>query len=77
MSRLKGKCREAKLLQGLKEKIMVIDGAMGTMIQRENLDEDGYRGTELINHETSLKGNNDILSITQPNIIYKIHKVFR
>ncbi|XP_078001227.1 methionine synthase-like [Glandiceps talaboti] len=63
-----------QVLDILKERIMVTDGGMGTMIQTHKLDEDGYRGTEFQNHLKSLKGNNDLLSITQPDIIYKIHK---
>jgi len=62
-----------QLLSALGERILIIDGAMGTMIQRHKLEENDYRGTELKDHPKSLKGNNDILSITQPEIIYNIH----
>ena len=65
--------RSHELLSALKERILIIDGAMGTMIQRHKLEEADYRGTELVDHNKSLKGNNDILSITQPKIIYGIH----
>ena len=65
--------RSQQLLSALKERILVIDGAMGTMIQRHKLQEEDYRGQEFTTHSKSLKGNNDILSITQPNIIYNIH----
>ncbi|MEQ2169115.1 hypothetical protein GOODEAATRI_021561, partial [Goodea atripinnis] len=62
-------------LQGLlQERIMVLDGGMGTMIQQENLEEEDFRGEEFKDHPLHLKGNNDLLSITQPAIIYKIHK---
>lgn len=54
---------------------MVLDGGMGTMIQQHNLEEKDFRGDEFKEHPLPLKGNNDLLSITQPDIIYKIHKV--
>ncbi len=57
----------------LKEKILVIDGAMGTMIQRHKLQEGDYRGVRFANWDSDLKGNNDLLSITQPEIITNIH----
>jgi 5-methyltetrahydrofolate--homocysteine methyltransferase len=60
----------------LKDRILILDGAMGTMIQDYNLDELEYRGKEFANFNTSLKGNNDILSLTQPQIIEKIHYQF-
>ncbi|KHJ87324.1 homocysteine S-methyltransferase, partial [Oesophagostomum dentatum] len=59
-----------------KERIMIIDGAMGTMIQREHLEEKDFRGEVLKDHPKPLKGNNDLLSITRPDIIYKIHKLY-
>lgn len=59
----------------LRERIMVLDGGMGTMIQRHKLSEDHFRGQEFKDHARPLKGNNDILSITQPDVIYQIHKV--
>ncbi|MCL4137871.1 UNVERIFIED_CONTAM: hypothetical protein GTU68_047179, partial [Idotea baltica] len=60
----------------LKKKILVIDGAMGTMIQKHRLEEEDYRGQEFKDHCSSLKGNNDLLSITCPQIIYDIHKEY-
>lgn len=60
----------------LKNRILILDGAMGTMIQDYKLDEDGYRGKEFANYDSSLKGNNDLLSITQPKIIEDIHYQF-
>lgn len=57
----------------LKERILVIDGAMGTMIQRHKLAESDYRGTRFADWPSDLKGNNDLLSITQPEIIKDIH----
>ncbi|KAF8360237.1 metr-1, partial [Pristionchus pacificus] len=59
-----------------KERILVFDGGMGTMIQREGLGENDFRNTELEKHEKPLKGNNDLLSITRPDIIQKIHKMY-
>uniref|UniRef100_A0AAY4B6A5 Methionine synthase n=1 Tax=Denticeps clupeoides TaxID=299321 RepID=A0AAY4B6A5_9TELE len=53
---------------------MVLDGGMGTMIQQRNLEEKDFRGQEFKEHPKSLKGNNDLLSITQPEVIYSIHK---
>lgn len=57
----------------LKERILVLDGAMGTMIQRYKLEEDDFRGERYKDHSHPLKGNNDILSITRPDIIKEIH----
>lgn len=59
-----------------KQKILVIDGAMGTMIQRYKLTEEDYRGTRFASWPSSLKGNNDLLSITQPQIIKEIHLAY-
>ena len=60
----------------LKEKILIIDGAMGTMIQRHKLEEKDYRGERFKDWHTDVKGNNDLLSITQPQIIEEIHKQY-
>ncbi|MCB9036009.1 MAG: methionine synthase [Lewinellaceae bacterium] len=60
----------------LQQRIMVIDGAMGTMIQQYRLDEQGYRGERFADWHTDVKGNNDLLSITQPGIIEAIHKAY-
>jgi 5-methyltetrahydrofolate--homocysteine methyltransferase len=60
----------------LKERILVIDGAMGTMIQRHKLEEADYRGERFKDWHTDVKGNNDLLSITQPNIIQGIHELY-
>lgn len=59
--------------QALKERILIIDGAMGTMIQRHKLEEADYRGTRFKDWHSDVKGNNDLLSITQPEIIIAIH----
>lgn len=60
----------------LKERIMVLDGAMGTMIQRHKLEEKDFRGEILKDHPHPLKGNNDLLSITRPDIIKEIHRQY-
>ena len=60
----------------LKDRILIIDGAMGTMIQRHKLEEKDYRGERFKDWHTDVKGNNDLLSITQPNIIEEIHKQY-
>lgn len=60
----------------LKERILIIDGAMGTMIQRHKLEEADYRGERFKDWPKDVKGNNDLLSITQPNIIIGIHKQY-
>lgn len=65
-----------KIQELLKERILVIDGAMGTMIQRHQLTEDDFRGERFRNHQYTLKGNNDVLSITRPDIIKDIHRQY-
>ena len=60
------------LEQLLEERILILDGAMGTMIQRYQLDEDGYRGERFKDWPCDLKGNNDLLSLAQPQIIRDI-----
>ncbi len=61
------------LQESLQERILIIDGAMGTMIQQYHLTEEDYRGDRFKDWEFPIKGNNDILSITQPQIIQAIH----
>lgn len=64
----------SKSIQELaKQKILVLDGAMGTMIQRYKLDEDAYRGERFKDWHCDVKGNNDLLALSQPDIIYDIH----
>lgn len=60
----------------LEQRIMVLDGAMGTMIQRYALEEKDFRGERFKDHAFPLKGNNDLLSITRPDIILEIHKAY-
>jgi 5-methyltetrahydrofolate--homocysteine methyltransferase len=66
----------AKIQDILKERIMVLDGAMGTMIQRYKLDEKDFRNEQLKDHKHPLKGNNDLLSLTRPDIIREIHRQY-
>lgn len=60
----------------LEERILVLDGAMGTMIQQYKLSEEDFRGERYKDHSSELKGNNDLLSITQPEIIADIHRAY-
>ena len=57
----------------LKLQILIIDGAMGTMIQRHRLEEVDFRGSLFLEHAKALKGNNDLLSLTKPELIAEIH----
>jgi 5-methyltetrahydrofolate--homocysteine methyltransferase len=66
----------AALLAAADERILIIDGAMGTMIQRHKLDEAGYRGQRFKDWERDVKGNNDLLVLTQPQIIGDIHEAY-
>lgn len=65
-----------KIEEILKERILIIDGAMGTMIQRHTLEEADFRGEKFKNHSHPVKGNNDLLSITRPDIIKDIHRQY-
>ena len=60
----------------LRERILILDGAMGTMIQRHDLTEFDFREGYFENHHKSLKGNNDLLSLTRPEIIKEIHRQY-
>lgn len=60
----------------LKDRILILDGAMGTMIQRHKLEEDDFRKGWFENHDKPLKGNNDLLSLTRPEIIQEIHRLY-
>jgi 5-methyltetrahydrofolate--homocysteine methyltransferase len=66
----------ARLRRALDQRILVIDGAMGTMIQAEGLTEADFRGERFAAHGTDLKGNNDLLSITRPDIIAGVHRQY-
>jgi 5-methyltetrahydrofolate--homocysteine methyltransferase len=66
--------RIAALKEAVKTRILLIDGAMGTMIQRHKLDEAGYRGKRFADFPNLVKGNNDLLTLSQPKIISDIHE---
>ena len=68
--------RIAALKREAKQRILILDGAMGTMIQRYKLDEAGYRGVRFKGFPRDLKGNNDLLVLTQPKIIREIHNAY-
>jgi len=68
--------RSAALKAAAKHRILILDGAMGTMIQRYKLDEAGYRGEPFKDHQRDLKGNNDLLVLSQPKIISEIHNAY-
>ena len=68
--------RIATLKQALKNRLLIIDGAMGSMIQSYGLEEADYRGDRLADYDVDIKGNNDLLSITQPQIIEQIHTAY-
>jgi len=67
---------ENKIENLIQERILILDGAMGTMIQQYNFSEEDFRGERFKNFPISLKGNNDLLSITQPEAIKEIHRKY-
>ncbi|MCZ6759021.1 MAG: methionine synthase [Gemmatimonadetes bacterium] len=68
--------RSRLLKERIEQGILILDGAMGTMVQSYKLGEDDFRGTEFANHSRELRGNNDLLSIAEPKIIAEIHRSF-
>jgi 5-methyltetrahydrofolate--homocysteine methyltransferase len=64
------------IVDALDQRILILDGAMGTMVQQYKLREDDYRGTLFASHPTHLKNNNDVLSLTRPEIIQQIHREY-
>jgi 5-methyltetrahydrofolate--homocysteine methyltransferase len=64
------------IIKELENRVLVLDGAMGTMIQQYGLEEEDYRGRKYRNHPVDLKGNNDLLCITRPRVIKEIHKAY-
>ncbi len=68
--------RSTELRQLLAERILILDGAMGTMIQQEKLGEADYRGDRFIDHPKDLKGNNDLLVLTRPDVVAGIHRAY-
>ena len=68
--------RRHQLEKALAERIVLMDGAMGTMIQQHKLGEKDFRGERFAAHPKDLKGNNDILAITRPDVIGGIHRAY-
>ncbi|WP_255463350.1 methionine synthase [Microbulbifer sp. YPW1] len=68
--------RLQQLHSALAERILILDGAMGTMIQREKLEEADYRGERFADYPSDIKGNNDLLVLTQPDLIERLHKEY-
>lgn len=68
--------REDVLLDLLKKRILILDGAMGTMVQRYQLDEAAYRGSRFANHPRDLKGAGDVLALTRPEVLEEIHRQY-
>jgi 5-methyltetrahydrofolate--homocysteine methyltransferase len=67
---------ERNIYQEIEKRVLVLDGAMGTMIQRYKLGESDYRGERFRNHPVDVKGNNDLLCLTRPDIIREIHRAY-
>jgi len=67
---------EAELRAALAARILVIDGAMGTMLQDEELEAADYRGERFADHPGDLKGNNDLLSLTRPDVVRRVHEAY-
>jgi 5-methyltetrahydrofolate--homocysteine methyltransferase len=68
--------RIARLREALEERILLLDGAMGTMVQAYELGEEDFRGQRFADHPVSLKGDNDLLSLTRPDVIEAIHRAY-
>ncbi|CCQ10772.1 5-methyltetrahydrofolate--homocysteine methyltransferase [Pseudoalteromonas luteoviolacea B = ATCC 29581] len=68
--------KSLQLRQALEKRILILDGAMGTMIQKHKLEEEDYRGERFKDWHVLVKGNNDLLSLTQPHIIAEIHRQY-
>ena len=68
--------RTELLKQQLQERILIIDGAMGSLIQTYGLDEAGYRGERFANHPQDIKGNNEALVLVRPDILHAIHTAY-
>src|ERR1700687_3296038 len=68
--------RLGALDRALKQRILVLDGAMGTMVQRYGLTEEQFRGERFKDHPKDLRGNNDLLTITRPQVIREIHSQY-
>ena len=60
----------------LERRIVIIDGAMGTMVQSRDLTEEDFRGERFADWPSDLKGNNDLLTLTRPDVVYDIHRSY-
>jgi 5-methyltetrahydrofolate--homocysteine methyltransferase len=68
--------QQSTISEEIKKRILVLDGAMGTMLQRHNFSEEDFRGARFKNFQYPLKGNNDLLSITQPEAVKEVHRQY-
>jgi 5-methyltetrahydrofolate--homocysteine methyltransferase len=68
--------RTGILKEAVKQRILLLDGAMGSLIQQYKLTEEDFRGKRFANHPSPLQGNNDLLSITRPDVISAIHEQY-
>lgn len=75
-SAVNGEQISQQLAHAMSQRILILDGAMGTMIQQHKLEEEDYRGERFKDWHVLIKGNNDLLSLTQPEIIKQIHGHF-
>ena len=76
MSELDCTITKLPIQETIKNKVLVLDGAMGTMLQQFNFSEEDFRGIQFINFQYPLKGNNDLLSITQPQAVQEVHRKY-
>jgi 5-methyltetrahydrofolate--homocysteine methyltransferase len=67
---------ESQLRELLTHRILMLDGAMGTMIQRYKLSEADFRGARFADHPIDVRGNNDLLSLTRPDVVREIHQAY-
>ncbi len=72
----KAQAHRQRILDAAAQRILILDGAMGTMIQRHSFEEEDFRGQRFADWHSDLKGNNDLLSLTQPEIICDIHRAY-
>src|SRR5687768_3463860 len=70
------KARFAKLLSLLEDRILVLDGATGTMLQSYRFSDAEYRGERFADHPKDLKGNNDLLTLTRPDVMREVHRAY-
>ena len=76
MQALRLKDNMSKIQEEIKKRILVLDGAMGTMLQRYKFEEEDFRGDRFKDFPHPLKGNNDLLSITQPEAVKSVHRAY-